>query len=822
MKYNLLIPYKQIITIALFLWLALVIHGEEATSFIGSNETFNDESSSLIDSLGTAIDTLLMENEFQEYTQIDSLQYSGKRSYYNLPEETISLSGDARITYEDIYIEADSLSLNLNDKKAFSTGDAMIKQAGQIFLSHDIKMNVESKTGILMDAAGSMEEGLIYGSQIRKVDDKVYDISDGIFTTCDDIDPHFYFKSKKLRIFVNESIAGKPIVYYVNHFPVMALPFAAFNIESGHRNGFLLPQPGWNSSDGKYIKNIAYYYGYKDYYDTKVAFDFYEKKGWNFNITNKYIVRYIFNGGADFNYRKRDFGNSTARDWSLKANHRHTLKNNASVIANINYATSKVIWDGSTNIDDRLTESISSSATYSKGFDNSTFNISGFYNENFITKTKTITLPTIRYSETTTPIYELIGLTPASVRDSWWKSLSYNYNFTATHYGVVKDEDSSFSDLIWSNEAYIDSLGNIQVINQHNAGAVHSLSFNFSPNLSQYFNLSQAMSIKEAWFDRTKKESGFARGNSYNFTTSASTKLYGLRRFNFSSLKAVRHVVSPQVSFNYTPDFSQNNDFYSFSGISLASGKRRRTLNFSLNQIWQIKYYDMLSESEKKINNLVSMNSSFGYDFEKESKKMSRINHSIKLNPNPFNVRGVQFNYNNSISFNHDPYARTWGNLKLENWRFNQALAISGNFRYFNYLPRPQNPLKTGQRTLKDTIRYADLDWDYYQSSSEMKNWSLNLSHAFSFKKDFLDPQSNNINLALDMHLTTNWHLGYSNRINVITEEILSHNLSLRRDLHCWNLTFDYTKSNEFWEYKVILTNNQLSDILKFPFEARN
>ena len=62
---------------------------------------------------------------------------------------------------------------------------------------------------------------------------------------------------------------------------------------------------------------------------------------------------------------------------------------------------------------------------------------------------------------------------------------------------------------------------------------------------------------------------------------------------------------------------------------------------------------------------------------------------------------------------------KTWGNLKLENWRFNQSLSLSGNFRYFNYFPKPQNPLKTGQRTLKDTIRYADLDWDYYESTSE-------------------------------------------------------------------------------------------------------
>lgn len=821
MKNNNLLINKKYILILLFMYITFMIYCQDNVVLEAENLENGLNSGIVNDSLKVISDSLEAKTKYEEYTQADSLQYSGKRSSLNLSEDTISLSGDAKITYQDIFIEADSLFLDLESKNAFSYGDAMIKQLGQIFLSKDIKMDVESKTGILENGSGALEQGFIYGSQIRKVDNKVFDIDNGIFTTCDDIDPHFYIKSKRLRIFQNETIAAKPVVYYVNHFPVMALPFAAFSIERGRHNGFLIPQPGWNNSDGKYLKNIAYYFAFKDYYENKIAFDFYEKKGWNFNITNRYIVRYLFNGGLNFNYRKRDYNNNTATDWSLQANHRHTLKNNSSFIANINYATSEVIWENSTDIDDRLTESISSSATYSKGFDNSTLNISSYYSENFVSKTKSITLPSIRYSESTTPIYELIGLKSNQVKDYWWKSLSYNYSFNASHAGTVRDDNSSFKDLIWSNKTYLDTLGNEVIINQHNLGALHSLSFSFSPDISNYFNISQSMNFREAWFDRNKEESNITRGNSFSFNTSASTKLYGLKRFKLASLRAIRHVVTPRISFAYTPDYSENDKFYSFSGISLASGKRKRSINFSLNQIWQVKYFDKMTETEKKNNNLFSMNSSLSYDLEKESRRMSRISHSLKFSPNSFTINKVQISYNNSINFSHDFYDRSWGDLNLENWRFNQTLGFSGNFRYFHYFPKVQNPLKTGQRVVQDTIKYAELDWDYYESSSERKNWSLNLTHALSFDKNFLDPNSNNLNLSLDMYLTNNWHLGYSNRINIITDEILSHNLSLKRDLHCWNLSFDYSRSNEFWEYKVVLTNNKLSDILKFPFEAR-
>ena len=53
---------------------------------------------------------------------------------------------------------------------------------------------------------------------------------------------------------------------------------------------------------------------------------------------------------------------------------------------------------------------------------------------------------------------------------------------------------------------------------------------------------------------------GFNNVFDFGFSSSLSTKLYGQKQFGEKSpLKAIRHVITPSVSFSYTPDFSTAN-----------------------------------------------------------------------------------------------------------------------------------------------------------------------------------------------------------------------------------------------------------------------
>ena len=49
----------------------------------------------------------------------------------------------------------------------------------------------------------------------------------------------------------------------------------------------------------------------------------------------------------------------------------------------------------------------------------------------------------------------------------------------------------------------------------------------------------------------------FTRAHDYSFSTGLNTKIYGMVQFPKSKIAAIRHVITPNLSFRYTPDFSE-------------------------------------------------------------------------------------------------------------------------------------------------------------------------------------------------------------------------------------------------------------------------
>ncbi len=52
-------------------------------------------------------------------------------------------------------------------------------------------MDFEKEEGLIIDGRSKFEKGYYYGNEIRKTDDKTFDIDFGRFTTCDSKNPIF-------------------------------------------------------------------------------------------------------------------------------------------------------------------------------------------------------------------------------------------------------------------------------------------------------------------------------------------------------------------------------------------------------------------------------------------------------------------------------------------------------------------------------------------------------------------------------------------------------------------------------------------------------
>ena len=100
----------------------------------------------------------------------------------------------------------------------------------------------------------------------------------------------------------------------------------------------------------------------------------------------------------------------------------------------------------------------------------------------------------------------------------------------------------------------------------------------------------------------------------------------------------------------------------------------------------------------------------------------------------------------------------------------------------------------------------------------EAKNWAFTVSHIFKLNKAqyAIEDYSSNLRMSVSARITKNWAISYDNYIDLEAEELVSHNFTITRDLHCWKMTFKYTKQGDYWNYQFKLFDIKLEDALKF------
>ncbi|HOE91728.1 MAG TPA: hypothetical protein PLV22_07105, partial [Candidatus Cloacimonadota bacterium] len=93
-------------------------------------------------------------------------------------------------------------------------------------------------------------------------------------------------------------------------------------------------------------------------------------------------------------------------------------------------------------------------------------------------------------------------------------------------------------------------------------------------------------------------------------------------------------------------------------------------------------------------------------------------------------------------------------------------------------------------------------------------NWRLSADYDYSkVRKNNYSYTS--LRTSANLKITLNWALNYNNYFDMKSHELKSQSVSLVRELHCWRISFSYTKSADFWDYRIVLLNIKLPDSLK-------
>ncbi len=780
----------------------------------------------------------------------------------------VYLYGKARVTYVDFELDADYIRWDKKNHLLFARGSIdpktkqyinrpISKQKNEDAVESDsLVFNYETKKGKLTNPNTKQQENYITHGQVKVLNDKEAAVRNIIFTTCNKPDPDFGIVITK-GIAEKKQIISGPAYLEIEGIPIpIGIPFGFFPKQDTRTSGVIIPSLGEDPRLGFYLRNFGYYLGLSDYASLTSTGTYYTNGSYEINSVLEYFDRYKYSGNLSLSYGAHNYGlpgDPFARDFNITWSHSQNPNSNpgSTFSASVNAGTSSfarndpslVGFNLQTLTQNTLRSSISYGKTWS-GLGTPNLTVSLSHSQDLTAKTVTLELPTFNFSiATISPFDSKTRVTDAK----WYQKITIGYNVTGTNKITAVPESELFQSATFTKKMQ--------------NGLQHQIPIGLSLNVFKYFQFNTSINYTEDWYFQsiskhyaradslvTDTVPGFKRVGQYTLSAGFSTKLYGLLTFKSGTLMAIRHVMTPNISFSYRPDYSSLDYNFNRSIVSNATipypvvyqrysifdnsiyngpqGGKQAGLNFSLDNSLEAKLRPKsndTSQTPRKVWILQDLSLSTFYNFAADSFKLSAISfsgHTAFLHDHLNITFGGSLNpyetkISDSISNNQvQRYARSIDRYTFQDGRlpmltsFNFSASASLNPATFHPHPTVQpvgntlqsiNPQQASKLALinSDPTAYVDFNVPY--------NVTLNYSYTYS---NNVTSTSNTNTLAIsgDVNLTSKWKVQYTTNVDLRVRQISSAtSFSIYRDLHCWDLAMTWLPFGYYKSYNVTL-----------------
>ncbi len=608
-------------------------------------------------------DTLQLKPKKSNSVITSQINYSASDSIDNdVVNKKVYLYGNAKITYEDITLTAARIVYEFESYTVHAEGvrDTSgnwqnlpnFKQGSSEFTSNEMDYNFKSKKAYVKQVETKVIDGTLTGERVKTTDNNnVIYVRKGEYCPCEDPNAKTRFKIGRLKVIKDKQIVTGPGYLALGKIPTpLAFPFGFFPNSEDRQAGLIFPSYGNGGTQGYFLNDLGFYWPINDHVDTKFLSDIYSRGSWGLENQTGYNKRYKYAGNVGLQYNKRVQGDIDLNNYSAQSsffvNWTHNMdrkaRPNSNFSASVNAgSTSNFRNDLNATQDNYLTNTFRSSIRYDKSFYDSpwTLGLKAGHEQNSRTNEFTFTLPELSLNRARTQ--PLDGLFNNNPKQAFYEKLGINYSADFKNELKVTESQLSLNNLNNLKDEFRNGI-------KHNATA--SLPLNAGPlTFTPSFNYSERWYLKT--FGQTYNEdtqqfekdtlNGFDRNYNYNFSTSVTTKLYGMYSFKRGNLKAIRHTVTPSLSYSINPNFDPN--IYGFYGTDGALGRyspydgtiyggpgsgRNESVNFTVANNLEAKVLSRRDTTSKfkKIPLIENITASGGYNFAADSLNLSTIN----------------------------------------------------------------------------------------------------------------------------------------------------------------------------------------------------
>ena len=804
--------------------------------------------------LASVIDSAAVQ---QKKSDLDTVVYaSGSDSLiFFVKEKKMSIYGEAQINYKKSEIKSANIIVDFENYNIEAvgapvdsvsgeiSGTPVLTDAGEVYEGKRMKYNFKTGQGNLTAFDTELDGGFYYGEKIKKVTKDTYFIEDGVYTTCDEPDPHYCFYSPKMKVIQQEQIAAEWIWLNFGDVPVpIPLPFIVIPLQSGRRSGLITPVFGYSQTYGTYIQRLGYFYVINDYTDVNATFDYYTNGSFGLNSRFRYAELYNYRGSIEGEYKNfyngepGDPGYSEEVNWRLKVFHNQTITPTLKLDVNLEFASQDFLKTGTTNFNDILRNEIISNATLSKTWDESGNSATLNYNRRQTLEENNIyeVLPSFLFRKAQS--YPFRAST-SDINKGWYELFGYSYT------GQFQNERNKVAGDLTTN-----------------AGFLHTISTDMSPKIG-YFTLAPRLALNSRWYNEqieqyvvesskgtdsvvTNTIDKIGMVNTFDLGLSATTKFYGMFNINSLGISAIRHTVSPNITYSYQPDFSAPNwnyygEYFTSNGTAVKYNKyqnevfggapqgEKQNINFSLGNNFEMKTLADPTDTTSKEQKIQLLNLTFatGYNFAADSLNFADLGLTYRTQVGDF------FDFQGGSTFTPYDYSSTSskinkylidagkGLLRLTFLNFSISTSLSGE--------------KFASDEKKD-ISETNIDKDEFGQTEEQKNnvyqgiyseqdpdftipWQISLSYNYSINRTNPgDPvYYSNVSSNLSVSLTRNWKLDLTGSYDFLNKEFAAPQIRISRDLHCWIMNFTWNPIGTYtgFQFEIRVKAPQLQDL---------
>lgn len=799
-----------------------------------------------------------------------TIYYSAEDSInISVDNKIVKLYGDAKVKYGTIELEAELITIDYEkstitadgkpDSLGRLVGFPIFKEGAESYETRSMIYNVKTKKAKISEVVTKQGDGFMAGGVVYKNDKNELFTINNSYTTCDLKDPHFRIISKKAKAIPGDKTITGPFYMEFNHVPTpLGFAFGMFPSQRQGSSGIIIPSYGEESRRGFFLQNMGYFFDISDYLKLTLLFDLYSKGSSAVKINTNYNNRYKYSGSLNFAYTNNSVSQNfedpaRLKDFLLTWSHSPKTRGSSRFSASVNAASTTFTTNNYVGVNtnptfqrpDQTSRKLTSNISFSKSFPGTplSLGINLRHSQDLATGQVDLPLPDLTFNVNNLYPFKSKNLGEA------FDNLNIRYSLAGTNQitNNLGKVGNSTKDSIANFNAQTFPL----LLENARKGIKHNIPLSTTIKLLRYFAVSPNISLDEIWYfeklnwgsDLTGKKAVikdtthvFNRVSNYSFNVGINTRIYGtyLTKNPTSSIRGIRHIITPSISYNYTPDFG-NASYGYYQNVTLKDAKGNpytvqkshhegfiygssrqglsNSLGFGIGNTIEMKVKGKKDTVEKKIAIFNSLSINSGYNFAADSFKLAPI--GISGNTNVLNNK-INININATL----DPYTyeKGWNDLTIPTegtstlerrkntyslGRITQAgLAFSTNLN-------PKGQKKDTQ--LKDRVAKSNAsqaDKDYVLKNAQVYldftiPWNLRVNYNVNYTKNINahDFVTQALNFSGDLSLTQKWKIVFNSGYDFVKSEITMTNFAISRDIHCFQMSLNWVPFGPYQSY---------------------